>query len=765
MSFLDENGLAYFYGKLKEKFIQSVNSQTPDASGNVNITNVATADNLTSPDAQASYGTFIYRTSGGNTSLSSGEAQLVYVDGNIDIVGRVSENFVITTTNDINLSYSANIWRSQISEDGTYVFTYTKPTSSTSAMSWTASGTWTYESSQVSLASFGLYPANIVNPSISIAVSGSGSGVTAATVVPSTFFGQINTDGITDFWYSIEDVSWMLGSTSVSLGTYGIAITGSPLEGDTISVTSIFGTPNSTVTIDYTAPQQGTINVATPATFSATGFNQFDKNSMVLTNASFNNGTIVQNTGTYACYCRAKGGVDNGYVAYSESGKILDIAWCATVPTIGASIITTGQSVSSSLASIPFNDDGYVIVITSSTADICIHPKWSGAADTEYEEYVAPSVITIPTKDTSNVNLPTATYGMPRIGAVADRLNLDAGTYIQNIGRLENTSSNMDYVVGLATAYDYDDNYIYYVLSSPITYNVNVDSVYTVNDWGTEEFTGTEVALGAQTLYGQNLRDKLRTDVVTISAQSLTQNQKNQVCTNIGAVKNTGDVIYGSLQLHVEGNPALYGKNTSADTTRSSDTTARSWLWAHTDKNGSVAAYWQTTTGTTGSVNTYYKVRKNYSGGTFVDNGVIFSIDQDGNKFVTLDAPTAWRTALGFSNNLLPISLGGTGQTAVTHITTASQIITKGSNITIVSTAYHVWGKLAHLNIALKADAAIASGSVVATLVSGKEPTDYVWLNDNIGVFYIHPNNRTIVINHTINAGSTIYMRATYMLK
>ena len=257
-------------------------------------------------------------------------------------MGRVSENFVITTTNDINLSYSANIWRSQISEDGTYVFTYTKPTSSTSAMSWTASGTWTYESSQVSLASFGLYPANIVNPSISIAVSGSGSGVTAATVVPSTFFGQINTDGITDFWYSSEDVSWMLDSTSVSLSTYGIAITGSPLEGDVISVTSIFGTPNSTITIDYTAPQQGTINVATPATFSATGFNQFDKNSMVLTNASFNNGIIVQNTGTYACYCRAKGGVDNGYVAYSESGKILDIAWCATVPTVGASIVTTG---------------------------------------------------------------------------------------------------------------------------------------------------------------------------------------------------------------------------------------------------------------------------------------------------------------------------------------------------------------------------------------------------------------------------------------
>ena len=86
---------------------------------------------------------------------------------------------------------------------------------------------------------------------------------------------------------------------------------------------------------------------------------------------------------------------------------------------------------------------------------------------------------------------------MPKIGTIADRINLDAGTYIQRIGRLANTSSNMDYVISLETGYDYDDNYIYYVLPSAITYNINISPIYTVNDWGTEEFLGTTVPLSA----------------------------------------------------------------------------------------------------------------------------------------------------------------------------------------------------------------------------------------------------------------------------
>jgi len=53
---------------------------------------------------------------------------------------------------------------------------------------------------------------------------------------------------------------------------------------------------------------------------------------------------------------------------------------------------------------------------------------------------------------------------MPRVQGFSDRLNLESGTYIQKIGRMENTSTAMSYVVGLNVLYDYDANYIYYVL-------------------------------------------------------------------------------------------------------------------------------------------------------------------------------------------------------------------------------------------------------------------------------------------------------------
>lgn len=540
MDFLNSEGLSYFYEKIKQKFIRSINSKFPDDNGNVNITTVATAENLVSPDAQTSYDTYIYRTSGGSASLSSGEAELMYIDGNIEVVGRVIENFQIIATNNINVLYNTDTWRSQISTDGSYVFSYLRPTSSAAAASWTASGTWSYSGSTVQLSTYGLTVINIVDPSINVNING--AGIESATVVPSTFGSQLPLDGTYMFTFSNEATSWQYNGQNVTLSTYGLATSGTPQDGDTIYVNYIAGTANSTVTVNYTAPQQGTIYVATPDKFSATGFNQFDKDTMYLQNASVSGGKIVQNSGTNVCYCRAKGGVTNGYVAYSSGGYIVDIGWCADVPALGSDVVSTGASVTNGLASIPFDDDGYVIVVASSMTDLCIHPKWSGSADTDYAAYVAPSEITIPTTDIEGNNLPTATYGMPRIQRFADRLNLESGTYVQKIGRMENTSTAMAYVVGLGVPYDYDANYIYYVLPDQITYTVLIDPMYTVNDWGIEEFTGTTVAVSAQTLYGQNLRDKLRTDVLTISQQSpaLTSAQIERVFLNQGwTVANT----------------------------------------------------------------------------------------------------------------------------------------------------------------------------------------------------------------------------------
>lgn len=468
----------------------------------------------------------------------------MYIDGNIEIDGRVIENFDITATNELNVTYDAATWRTQISSDGEYVFSYTKPTSSVAAASWTAPGTWRYSAQVVQLSTYGLIVTNVVNPNINVNISG--AGIQSATVVPSTFDSMLNVDGTYMFIFSNEATSWQLNGTNVTLSDYGLATTGTPQDGDTIYVNYITGTPDSLLTVDYTAPQQGTIIVATPEKFSATGFNQFDKNTMYLAQASISGGYIIQNSTTNVCYCRAKGGVTNGYVAYSSGKYIVDIGWCADVPTIGAPVVMTGKSVTNELASIPFDEDGYVVVVVSSMTDLCIHPKWSGSADTTYAAYVAPSEITIPTTDVNLQNLPTAVYGMPRVGGVADRLNLESGTYIQNIGRMENTTAAMEYIIGLGVAYEYDEDYIYYVLPTPVVYTVDVDPMYIVNDWGTEEFTGTTVGLSAQTLYGQNLRDKLRTDVLTISAQmpALDLSQKKQVLANQGWTPTTSGGNY-----------------------------------------------------------------------------------------------------------------------------------------------------------------------------------------------------------------------------
>jgi len=221
---------------------------------------------------------------------------------------------------------------------------------------------------------------------------------------------------------------------------------------------------------------------------------------MYIANATIDDGEIVVNAGTFLCYCKAVGNVDNGYVAYSALGYIENMGWCATLPEIGSEVSIISSNVSSTLSSVEFANDGYVIVVVSNKSDLCIHPKWSGIADTTYAAYEAPSVITFPlvgtrTGSSTEEDLPLALYGMPAINTVADTLNLDTDTYIQRIGYLPNTDANLEAVIALGVDYIYDEDSIYYVLTYPIVYTVNATSDYVVNDFGTEEFIGTDIPI------------------------------------------------------------------------------------------------------------------------------------------------------------------------------------------------------------------------------------------------------------------------------
>lgn len=568
MSFLNDTGLAYFYNKLKEKFVQTVNGNLPE-NGNVEITNVATADNLTSADTLQFYDTYIGRISGGSANISNGDAYLSRIDGNVNIVGRVAENLEATGNNNLNITTNISLWKTQISVTGNYSFYYNKSTSSIATTTWTGDENWTFGGEIINLATYGLTIQNLITPNIILSTSAS-TGITGATVIPSTWINFVPEDGTYEFVY-IEDSEsgnyWSLNNNLINLNNYGIATTGTALDGDVITITYVSGTPNSVINVSYTAPVQGTIQVAKPTSFISTGYNQFNKNStdFYLTNASIENGEIISSTGNYVCFCKAYAGSPRGYMAHSAEGYIIDGGWCATLPQIGSVLNQTQQEEDlkdTNFYSITFENTGYFVVAVSNISDLCIHIRWDSEEDEVDEEYVEPSIIELPMVglDENNilVPLPLSAYGMPAVGDVVDTLNLDELIYIQKIGVYENTTQNMNEVIGMGVPYDFDTNYIYYVLESPISYKIpstiddkEVTSKYIVNDLGTEEFIGTIVPVGVWNIYGENLRNKLKVDVLTISEQNpaLKDFQLKQIYKNLKLL----DTIYpvGSIYMSV----------------------------------------------------------------------------------------------------------------------------------------------------------------------------------------------------------------------
>jgi hypothetical protein len=87
-----------------------------------------------------------------------------------------------------------------------------------------------------------------------------------------------------------------------------------------------------------------------------------------------------------------------------------------------------------------------------------------------------------------------------------------------------------------------------------------VDEEYTVSEHGLEWFAGSSVEIWSEILYGTNLKDKLKRDVLTISKQTLTSGQKAQVRENIGAAPADGgavDKLSAAMSYVVNGNKSI----------------------------------------------------------------------------------------------------------------------------------------------------------------------------------------------------------------
>ena len=273
-----------------------------------------------------------------------------------------------------------------------------------------------------------------------------------------------------------------------ALTNYGITVAGTPVDGDTITVV-------------YVEEQRGTITTATPLTFNSTGWNLY--------NNSVGYAKVIAYSTQYG---------------YKIGGSYTNVQFATTVSGTKSDVDVDSNGL--------FNieENGYIFVTGGNTTTY-IYPTWTDWINGYTGNFQTYSLYTIDLAEIM-VSFPN---GLCAIGTIRDEINLNTQRAIQRIERMAYSAENLASVIASGVAYIYDSNYIYAELDDPNITTIEINKQYNVSDHGIEFFNGTTIPVYTEILYGENLKDKLRTDVLTISQQTLTAGQKTQVQTNIGA--------------------------------------------------------------------------------------------------------------------------------------------------------------------------------------------------------------------------------------
>lgn len=274
---------------------------------------------------------------------------------------------------------------------------------------------------------------------------------------------------------------------------YGITVTGTPESGDYITITYVKG-------------DRGTITQSQPSEFRSTGWNLYQH-------------------GTNLNYARV--------VKYSDTqGFKIDGAW--TSLKFATTLTGTQSDITPVGGAFSVPSDGYVFVNGGSEASTAIwmtRSDWSEGYDGDFEPYTV-DVISL-----SSVMGSYFPYGLLYSSGVADEIDLNTGAAINRVERIAYSAAAIESLNNQGRAWEADTNWIYAVLSEPVMHTITIDGGYVANDHGMEIVEGGSVAPLVGTMYGNNLKNKLERDVLTISAQELTGAQQNQVRTNVKAAK------------------------------------------------------------------------------------------------------------------------------------------------------------------------------------------------------------------------------------
>lgn len=329
-----------------------------------------------------------------------------------------------------------------------------------------------------------------------------------ATIDELAFDNAVQSDGTTTFSFTTE---WNLNPAS-----YGITVTNTPVNGDTIVVSCV-------------KEVRGTIKTFNPVEFYSTNWNLYNHTLGYARTVKYSSsyGFILGGT-----FTSAKFSTTNDSEAVKTPVDLVDIG--------------------DGMYYFEVSEDGFVWLEGANDTDTYLFMTWSDWQSGPPATFAAHEASTI---DLSSVMSELFPYGLMRVGSVEDEINLSLQTAYSRIERMAYSAANLATAKASGRAYEYDENYIYIVRAEPLSYAVELDGLYTANDHGLEVFTGTTVPGYAQMLYGQNLKDKLRTDVLTISAQTLSAQQKAQARTNIGAVGSVNGITGDAVVLPTDSTP------------------------------------------------------------------------------------------------------------------------------------------------------------------------------------------------------------------
>lgn len=261
---------------------------------------------------------------------------------------------------------------------------------------------------------------------------------------------------------------------SADPSTYGVTVTGTPAAGDTIKIVYVKG-------------NRGLIKVPTPSAFRSTGYNLY--------NHTLGYARVLKYSNMYGFL------IDGAYTALKFS------------TTVDGPQTTLTDS--SGYFQVP--SDGYVWVTGGNNTTTEIYMTWSdwvGGREGSWKAY-SESEIDLSDLVGTGKFFP---YGLIKVGSVYDEIDFNSALAIKRCDRTTYTDEHLATVIASGLPYECDEDYIYFVKAEVTTDDIELDGSYSANDHGLEIFDDTDAPATIVVLYGENLVDKLRTDVVTKSS-------------------------------------------------------------------------------------------------------------------------------------------------------------------------------------------------------------------------------------------------------